>query len=841
MEAMFIVEGGRSGPRPRWTAEEVGRKAVGLSNLPTAWCPPFLVVTTAAYHHSSATATANNARWLLKEAGLRESVNRVLGVLSPTAKILVRSSAPEEGLQDRGRYESAECINRDDEIAATIARLWAESNKPAAGLALILQRLVTSVLKGHLSNERRLSEKPQDWLCEYEGPGRRPRTKRIAAGDVVAPSGELACTDPPSLFRQLAAVAAGGTRVWERVHYEWVWDGLNLWVVQQDIEEPKPGKTPGTSGPQTVQQTLLGMKVLIPLERTIGPWHKVDNIRVFRRCGLRTVPIYAIEGDAVIRELAGGRVDPRLAEDIGRLGAYPILVRTDVDREAKHPPTLLARTETVNTSAALEFIAARAAALVAAGLKPSQFCFLLHNYITATGSSLSRATPSSNQVAIDATWGNADGLMYYPHDSFAVSLGQRATVRQRIRCKSHFIDCNDDGKWPEREAGTPWDWLPSLSKADIIAVARATKRIADHVGHAVEVMHFIGVDAGEASPVCLPWYFNSESKDESDPASGLPTVSIFSTDIITIRTIEDLKLEISRAGVRKPSPGCTLRLVPSKDLMREQSFLDDVARFAVQYRLPVRLVGSPLSHVFYVLRRHGVKLKVPLPLRNRPRSRRFNKLVRDNIPKIIRGHGEAARAVRVRLADYPDLVKAKLIEETFELFWEQESKGIRRELADVVEVVLTICKLIGAGFDEVMAEAERRREERGRFEAGTILLETGPQVAPPKVNQPTLFDVSDDKDEAGEIDELRTNRPAPDQPRGTRNGLLIPAIPPDSEHQQRDYPVRSGDGRVDVIVTYSGRNIIIRSSSASQRADDKSTPKKGGSQGGLFDGESSDV
>ena len=841
MVGPFVVVGAQHGPRPRWDVSEVGKKAVGLVGLPTAWCPPFLVVTTAAHHRwCSSTAGTDNARWLFEEIGLRSLIDSVFGIRPSTAKILIRSSAPEEGLEDRGRYESADCCNRDDEIVATIERLWAESGQTASGLALIMQPMIDCALKGHLSNERRLSKEARDWMCEYESGGRRPRTKRIAAGDAVANIGEpLACSDRSALFGQLACVAAAGTRVWGRVHYEWVWDGRNLWVVQQDIEEPKVGEPPGSAGLRSVQQPSLDLNVLIPSERAIGPWHKVSCARVFRECGLRTVPIYVIEGDAVIRGLAAGQDNPLVADEVGRLGASPIVVRTDVDKAARHPPTLLARTDSVDAPTALRFVAEQAASLMSAGLEPSQFCFLLHNYTSAKGSSLSRALPSSNLVKIDATWGNADGLMYYPHDSFEVNLGQRPTVRQRLRCKSRFIDCDSKGQWAEREGGMPWDWLPSLSRTDAVSIAQASKRIADHVGHPVEVMHFFGVDAGELSPVCLPWYFNSESKDEADPTELLQAaVSIFSNDIVTIRTEEDLHREAKRAAGRKPLRGCTLQLVPSPELMRNQSFLAGVSKFAVQYRLPVRLVGSALSHVFYVLRRHGVRMKVPHPFRRGPRPQRFNKLVRDNIPQIIRGHGETAQVARVRLTDHPDLIKAKLVEEAFELFWEQESKGLRRELADVLEVMRTICNLNGVDFTEIMAEAERRREDRGGFELGTILLKTGPHVSPPRATQPTLFDISNEGEEQQGNDDLVTRRPTPDQPRGTKTGLSIPLIPPDSSHPQWAYSVRSGDGKLDVFVTYTGHNILIRPAPTIFRAEENPQGKKAGEQGGLFDEES---
>ena len=52
--------------------------------------------------------------------------------------------------------------------------------------------------------------------------------------------------------------------------------------------------------------------------------------------------------------------------------------------------------------------------------------------------------------------------------------------------------------------------------------------------------------------------------------------------------------------------GCALRLVPENKLLRDTDFVEEVARFAVQHNLPVRLEGSVLSHVFYILRRNNV-------------------------------------------------------------------------------------------------------------------------------------------------------------------------------------------------------------------------------------------
>ncbi len=514
------------GNRVRWENADVGRKAMGLDRLPATWCPPFVVLTTKAYRLWAATKNdhsvdANFAiTRLFEDTGLRNTLDTALGTEMQT--VLVRSSAPGEDLHDRGRYNSEACQNRDKELTDTVSRLWLAQSLISGELALILQPCIKWVLRGHLSNERRLSRTAQEWVCEYENEEHRSAVRPIvSANDSNSTRPPLSCINTNQLWHQLSGVAGIGARVWGRMHYEWLWDGNRLWIVQQDNEEPRPGVTPGSLAQRTSDGSPSAYDTLVRWNDSKGTWHKIDCLRLFDQCGLATVDVYVLENPNIIQGLMDGAPDTKLMSDIRRLITGPSVVRTDVDKGTGYQSTLLPRTDSLREAdEVIRFLMKTAMKLGEAGLNASQFCFLLHNYVNARASSLSRASPESQVVKIDASWGNADGLMYYPHDSFEVVLGQRHKIRSRLRCKSEYIDCDQDGRWTEREAGMPWDWEPSLTRADTINIAEATKKVADRLTHAVEVMHFVGVDIGEQCPICLPWYYDDASKGMSSTQPG---------------------------------------------------------------------------------------------------------------------------------------------------------------------------------------------------------------------------------------------------------------------------------------------------------------------------------
>ena len=91
-----------------------------------------------------------------------------------------------------------------------------------------------------------------------------------------------------------------------------------------------------------------------------------------------------------------------------------------------------------------------------------------------------------------------------------------------------------------------------------------------------------------------------------------------------------------------------------------------------------------------------------------------NKLVRDNIPEIIRNSSDAAKYKVVKLSDheyYSELLK-KLREECDEFI----SDGTIEELADIKEVMLAIMKFRGISDDELTRVRIQKKIDKGGFE-----------------------------------------------------------------------------------------------------------------------------
>ncbi|ELZ09885.1 hypothetical protein A6E15_01290 [Natrinema saccharevitans] len=98
-------------------------------------------------------------------------------------------------------------------------------------------------------------------------------------------------------------------------------------------------------------------------------------------------------------------------------------------------------------------------------------------------------------------------------------------------------------------------------------------------------------------------------------------------------------------------------------------------------------------------------------------GREFDKLVRDEIPVVIKQNGEKPVTSRVTGEDYSDRLVEKLEEEVDEY---RESRSLE-ELADILEVVHAIRKRKGVSVDELNEKRAQKAEQRGRFDEGVVL------------------------------------------------------------------------------------------------------------------------
>jgi len=98
---------------------------------------------------------------------------------------------------------------------------------------------------------------------------------------------------------------------------------------------------------------------------------------------------------------------------------------------------------------------------------------------------------------------------------------------------------------------------------------------------------------------------------------------------------------------------------------------------------------------------------------------KYNKLVRDKIPEIIRAQGGSPKTEILDDAHYFHALNQKLTEEVAEYF---ENHSVE-ELADIIEVIDALVKYKGLTPSEFDQIKQAKQKERGGFENRIFLIE----------------------------------------------------------------------------------------------------------------------
>ena len=99
---------------------------------------------------------------------------------------------------------------------------------------------------------------------------------------------------------------------------------------------------------------------------------------------------------------------------------------------------------------------------------------------------------------------------------------------------------------------------------------------------------------------------------------------------------------------------------------------------------------------------------------------KYNKLVRDNIPEIIKSKGDKPVTHIATSFEYDQKIREKLQEEVKEFL----DSNNPEELADLLEVIYAIGGRLGVDKKSLEELRKRKAEERGGFEEGIILEES---------------------------------------------------------------------------------------------------------------------
>lgn len=115
---------------------------------------------------------------------------------------------------------------------------------------------------------------------------------------------------------------------------------------------------------------------------------------------------------------------------------------------------------------------------------------------------------------------------------------------------------------------------------------------------------------------------------------------------------------------------------------------------------------------------------------NLPEENEYPKLVRDRIPEIVKEHEGVEAKVRVLdEAEFETYVRQKVIEEAHELAEADTDDHVVEEIADVQELLDTLCSLRGVTHDQLKKVQLAKRDKRGGFDKRLLMLRNPKQDA----------------------------------------------------------------------------------------------------------------
>jgi predicted house-cleaning noncanonical NTP pyrophosphatase (MazG superfamily) len=811
-----------------WDSATVGAKAMSLSALPLEWVPPFGVLATevcrrwlSMRRRLDPVAAARSALVGIDRSGLQQ----LFRVISSDSDVIVRSSAPEEGMLERGRFESMPAHASFEGVAFAAGAIWEDASvrTHVGSLALLLQRPVESVSSGHLSNERRLSSRRTIWTQEFADSLGEVQVRTLSTSGVQpADIDGLLASDSDSVAQVLKRVAAYFTQQGGRWHIEWVWDGRRVWVVQADSEVGATGaRLPGAcyeafvSANHLVTAPLPALRKLVPASICDG-WPKAHVAALLSSMSLPTPELHALVGAAEIAAVSRGFIDSELDADLRELTSRAAVFRIDVRNTSTGFAHLSRRSDVLmDAEGAASFISKACKECLDGGVSADDICVLGHVFVRTYVCAYGFARPGDSRVRVDSSWGQPETLLYYAHDSFELSVDSDDCLLH-VRGKTVFVDVDDEGHWSDVRCDQKMQWSQSLTMGQLRQIADITSILAQELDHPTKVMFFVGRGVGGDGEV-LPWMWFDEDLPTEMPDVATP----LGTRSIVVSSPADL--EAARAiQERDGAHDIAIRVRPTVELLREREFVDELASFAKEHDSAVEIEGSILSHVFYMLNAAGVRVRCVDPLQAKQRSELFDKLVRDEIPEKIRRHGESVVARIAHGSELDRLLRQKAVEEALELNSAVDTQSSIEELADVLEVVRSLAENLGLDLDAIVDMADNKAATRGGFARGVVLLGTN--------RRPML---SQRHDRSGRIPETDVE---PDWLGHTAAGLAtsgahavgansvaIPLVPPDGAGRLAELRVSRGGVHVRLRITYGSKDVLVE-----MLADDPDDPASGG-------------
>jgi predicted house-cleaning noncanonical NTP pyrophosphatase (MazG superfamily) len=733
-------------PAADLTIDQVGVKAFGLSSLPRAWTLPFIVVSSDmlfGYRNCNAQESAVLIRqWTMRIIQALLSVG-----VADNDSIIVRSSGCSEGLNERGKFCSVNGTLKNifQPIYECLNKLANDVELRDQKIPLIIQKYILPIsATGHLSNERRFSEECRDWLGAYENINNRSgnhfkinlrnwRKKIIVDNYMDKP---LDCNISALVSAVLEIPATWGYQRKLRLHYEWVWDSQTIYIVQADQENESIGVDPtkvyDIKSPITSKFKPKCVKIIN--ETDACRYGKINNVFTYMKLGLPVTPLYILDVQSIIDNIAAGIILPELEDDISELVKHPLVIRMDIDTNDIGSRQMLPRNEVRSLDSALKWLKEQSACIKSK--TKDDVAFIFHNFVPVVSSAFAYAAPGQRKVLIEALWGLPEGLYYNAHDKYIVDTqtpkGKHLTsddmirfeVSEKPRFKRFFVSPDATGRWIPQILKPPYDWRGSIQDQEWAKeIALESRRIAEEEKRPLSIMWFVDVPLSVCGRPVFPWHheiYDSRINSRT-PTHRTKTPFDESLDIKTSADIDVLKKEVGKEHSRVRR----IRIQPLEEmLLRNKDTLRTIGELARKIDAIILLEGGILSHAYYQLMQTNAVVEVLLPFEDFEDKQEFYKLVRDKVPSNIENGGEIVRKTLLSGDYFLEALREKLIEEAFETLDATDKDSIIGELADVGEVIDGILSLLNVSRDELKQRQDRKREKAGGFKEGVVLLET---------------------------------------------------------------------------------------------------------------------
>lgn len=522
-----------------------------------------------------------------------------------------------------------------------------------------------------------------------------------------------------------------------RVHFEWIYDGDYIFLVQADEETESTGVNPLEISIETSEKTAADT---IPFPRCLHrltaedadkykSYSKIQNPLLYQKLGQDIAPLYILDDKSVLEQLAQGVLNQNLESDLQILVSQSLIIRTDIDTDDKEERQLLPRTcEIREMSLAVEWLEENYKKL--SKNSKSNIIFILHNFIPAFSSAFAYASPQDNIVRIEALWGLPEGLYYYSHDKYIVDTIktdisainiEEFQIKEKRSFKKYFVFPMKDGSWDVQSLIKPYDWKSSIPQKDWVReIALVTRKIAEAECQSVNVMWFVGVDDSRYSRNVFPWFHEPYKYIED---KGTPRNKLSFERTIVIHKLKDIELLESQSISQRDIIRNILVQPTDEKILRDREVIGRIGKTAKSLGANIILEGGVLSHAYYQLIRTGAKVEARNTF-SKTQSLEFNKLVRDKIPEKIERNGEEVVTTQLNKDVFISLLKRKLVEESLEVYDATEKEDMVAELADVMEVIDAIIKEERINRQNILDKKEKKREKVGGFEKGVYLKRT---------------------------------------------------------------------------------------------------------------------